>query len=290
MDKSWMTLERCDPRYIEGIANFIDFVKQNSVDPKHLCPCQRCKLHKRKISLDEVYLHLIQHGMMWGYTTWTSHGEVGNGRAMYAVRQQYLMHRSGESSSQSQTHNCNPTMEMLHDTFPYFHNDVMNDAIEVDHLGEVAYEKYQNLVAEAQTPVYIGSEKMVLEMILKTMQAKVENQWVNKSFNDILRLTKLPLPKENNYPDSYQDVKKVLKNLGLGYETIHACEKGCILYYKEFMAFESCPACNEPRYTDTEGSKIPNRVVRYFPLTPRLQRLYMSPQTAKEMRWHGERD
>ncbi|KAL9688547.1 hypothetical protein QQ045_032970 [Rhodiola kirilowii] len=105
----------------------------------------------------------------------------------------------------------------------------MNNDIEVDHLGEVAYEKYQNLVAEAQTPIYIGSEMTVLEMILKTMQAKVENRWSNKSFNDILRLKKLALPKENKYPDSYQDAKKVLKNLGLGYETIHACEKGCIV-------------------------------------------------------------
>ncbi|CAM8999756.1 unnamed protein product [Rhodiola kirilowii] len=87
MDKSWTSLERCDARYIEGIAIFIDFVRRNSVDPNHLCPCQRCKLHKRKISLDEVYMHLIQHGMMRGYTTWTSHGEVGDGRAMYALRQ-----------------------------------------------------------------------------------------------------------------------------------------------------------------------------------------------------------
>ncbi|KAL9674184.1 hypothetical protein QQ045_030454 [Rhodiola kirilowii] len=290
MDKSWMSLERCDARYSEGIAIFIDFVRRNSVDPKHLCPCQRCNLHRRKISLDEIYMHLIQYGMMRGYTTWTSHGEVGDGREMYALRQQYLMHRRGESSSQSQTDHFNPTMEILHDTFPYVRDEVMNDAIEFDHLGEVAYEKYQNLVAEAQTPIYTGSELTVLEIILKTMQAKVENRWSNKSLNDILRLTKLALPKENKYPDSYQDVKKVLKNLGLGYETIHACEKGCILYYKEFMALQSCPVCNEPRYTNTEGSKIPNRVVKYFPLTPRLQRLYMSPHTAKEMRWHGGRD
>ncbi|CAM8973316.1 unnamed protein product [Rhodiola kirilowii] len=102
MDKNWMSLERCDPRYIEGIANFIDFVRRNSVDPNlHLCLSQHCKLYKRKISMDEVYMHLIQYGMMRGHITWTSHGEVGNERAMYALRKQYLMHKSGESSSQS---------------------------------------------------------------------------------------------------------------------------------------------------------------------------------------------
>ncbi|CAM8909848.1 unnamed protein product [Rhodiola kirilowii] len=147
-------------------------------------------------------------------------------------------------------------MEILHDTFPYVHDEVMNDAIEVDHLGEVAYERYQNLVAEAQTPIYTGSEMTVLEIILKTMQAKVENRWSNKSLNDILRLTKLALPKENKYPDSYQDVKKVLKNFGLGYETIHACEKGCILYYKKFMLFKVVP------YAMSQGTQI-LRVARF---------------------------
>ena len=41
---------------------------------------------------------------------------------------------------------------------------------------------------------------------------------------------------------------------------------------------------------DTSGGKrIARKTVRYFPLTPRLQYMYMSDCTAKEMRWHGER-
>jgi len=28
--------------------------------------------------------------------------------------------------------------------------------------------------------------------------------------------------------------------------------------------------------------------MRYFPLAPRLQQLYVSPNTAKEMRWHND--
>lgn len=34
--------------------------------------------------------------------------------------------------------------------------------------------------------------------------------------------------------------------------------------------------------------KIPWKVLRYFPLTPRLQRLFMSSKTATDMRWHSE--
>ncbi|GJS05742.1 hypothetical protein Tco_0322250, partial [Tanacetum coccineum] len=34
------------------------------------------------------------------------------------------------------------------------------------------------------------------------------------------------------------------------------------------------------------GKKVPKKVLRYFPIIPRLQRLYKSSHTAKEMTWH----
>ncbi|XP_028094798.1 uncharacterized protein LOC114294835 [Camellia sinensis] len=52
-----------------------------------------------------------------------------------------------------------------------------------------------------------------------------------------------------------------------------------------------------PRYKQFEGEKndykkkqqrIPQKIVRYFPLIPRLQRLFMSSKTASLMRWHVE--
>ncbi|CAM8886323.1 unnamed protein product [Rhodiola kirilowii] len=76
----------------------------------------------------------------------------------------------------------------------------------------------------------------------------------DKSFNKYLHITKEILPHDNNYPSSYKEVKILLKNMGLGYETIHACEYGCILYYKENKDLLSCPVCGEARY-DERGSK-----------------------------------
>nr|XP_025617017.1 uncharacterized protein LOC112709341 [Arachis hypogaea] len=37
-----------------------------------------------------------------------------------------------------------------------------------------------------------------------------------------------------------------------------------------------------------QKKKIPAKVLRYFPITPRLRRLYMSSKTARLMRWHSE--
>lgn len=38
--------------------------------------------------------------------------------------------------------------------------------------------------------------------------------------------------------------------------------------------------------TLANGRNVPNKVVHYFPLIPRLQRLFTSSKTARFMRWH----
>nr|GFB55896.1 hypothetical protein [Tanacetum cinerariifolium] len=50
-----------------------------------------------------------------------------------------------------------------------------------------------------------------------------------------------------------------------------------------------CPVCNTGRWKDSNipGKKVPKKVLRYFPIIPRLQRLYKSSHTAKEMTWHA---
>ncbi|GJZ43162.1 hypothetical protein Tco_0590417 [Tanacetum coccineum] len=47
--------------------------------------------------------------------------------------------------------------------------------------------------------------------------------------------------------------------------------------------------CNTSRWKDsnTPGKKVPKKVLRYFPIIPRLQRLYKSSHTAKDMIWHA---
>nr|GEY53406.1 hypothetical protein [Tanacetum cinerariifolium] len=50
-----------------------------------------------------------------------------------------------------------------------------------------------------------------------------------------------------------------------------------------------CPVCNTSRwkYNNTQGKKVPKKVLRYFLIIPRLQRLYKSSHTAKEMISHA---
>jgi len=54
-----------------------------------------------------------------------------------------------------------------------------------------------------------------------------------------------------------------------------------------------CMTCGHSRYKPRTGrgkTLVAYKKLRYFPITPRLQRLFMSPQTAKHMTWHQTYD
>ena len=72
------------------------------------------------------------------------------------------------------------------------------------------------------------------------------------------------------------------------YIPIHVYKNNCILFYKDNEQKTEYPKCGEPRYKidNRERKKIPQKVLRYFSLITRLQRLYMSTKIAEEMRWH----
>ncbi|XP_028056155.1 uncharacterized protein LOC114260277 [Camellia sinensis] len=120
---------------------------------------------------------------------------------------------------------------------------------------------------------------------------KVTIHWSNKSVDMMLEfLTKL-LPKDNLVPKSTYEAKKILHELGLSYELIDACVNDCVLFWKANTTLDKCPNCNASRYKTNHGrgKKISRKVLRYFPLTPRLKRLYMSRKRAEDMKWFNEK-
>nr|GFC24868.1 hypothetical protein [Tanacetum cinerariifolium] len=80
------------------------------------------------------------------------------------------------------------------------------------------------------------------------------------------------------------------KTIGLGYESIHACEHDCCLFRgDDNKDLDFCSLCNTSKWKDsnTPRKKVPKKVLLYFSIIPRLQRLYKSSHTAKEMIWHA---
>lgn len=97
------------------------------------------------------------------------------------------------------------------------------------------------------------------------------------------------LPQPNTLPRSYLEARKVLKEVGMEYNIIHCCANGCCLYRGALANAMECPQCNEKRYReDTIGKKIPQKVMRYFPLIPRLRHMYGRKKLAHLMTWHSQ--
>ena len=78
-----------------------------------------------------------------------------------------------------------------------------------------------------------------------------------------------------------------MRSLGLGYEKYDVCSNYCMLYYRADAMKINCDFCRSSRYkprnSTSKGSNKANKQLRYFPLTPWLQRLFMSPYYAKDM-------
>ncbi|KAA0035843.1 uncharacterized protein E5676_scaffold344G00560 [Cucumis melo var. makuwa] len=60
-------------------------------------------------------------------------------------------------------------------------------------------------------------------------------------------------------PSSFYEAKRKLHDLGLEYETIHACKYDCVLYWKEFAHLQHCPTCGKAKYKEEFADMIWHR-------------------------------
>ncbi|KAG8386979.1 hypothetical protein BUALT_Bualt03G0204900 [Buddleja alternifolia] len=128
----------------------------------------------------------------------------------------------------------------------------MRDADLPEQSSESNIEDFERLMSDVRRELYHGCKKYSLvSFIVKLLQIKVVNKMTDKTMNMILELIKDILPVGEIVPPSLYWARKLLSGIGLGYKKIE--------------------------------------VLWYFPLKPRLQRLFMSSKTASYMRWHAEK-
>ena len=106
---------------------------------------------------------------------------------------------------------------------------------------------FEYLFREANKELYSGCRKFsALTFLVKLMHVKVLNFWSDNSFYMLLQVLVDAFPKGLNIPKTYYDAKKMLRELGLGYNSIHACKYYCALFWKENQTLNKCPMCDEP--------------------------------------------
>lgn len=147
-------------------------------------------------------------------------------------------------------------------------------------------------LAEAETPLYpTCANHNKLSAIVSLFRLKTQNEWSDKSFNELLETLPEMLPEENVLHTSLYEVKKFLKSFDMGYEKIHACVNDCCLFRKKLKKLEYCPKCKASRWktnihTGEKKKGVPQKVLLYFPIIPRLKRMFRSEEMAKDLRWH----
>jgi hypothetical protein len=95
-----------------------------------------------------------------------------------------------------------------------------------------------------------------------------------------LKMNILPLP-SNEY-----EASNTLKKLGLSYNVTHVCQKGHMLFCGQYENDQNCPQCGLAQYKIVGKSLVPQKVLRHFPIIPRLKRMYNTPGQASVMTWH----
>ncbi|KAL0286431.1 UNVERIFIED_CONTAM: hypothetical protein Scaly_2792800 [Sesamum calycinum] len=147
------------------------------------------------------------------------------------------------------------------------------------------------LVQAVDQPLYSGCDQSQLAAVARLVNIKAEHM-SERCYDQVSQWASDLLPRDHTLPSSYYNTKKMIRDVGLPVEKIHTCRNGCMLYWKNDIDMEYCKFCGDPRYKPTRGrnprrKKSPYAVLRYLPLTPRLQRLYASPATVEHMTWHA---
>jgi hypothetical protein len=127
-----------------------------------------------------------------------------------------------------------------------------------------------------------------LDAIGRVMAFKSQYSMSRDTFNGLLTVIGSLLPEDHILPKSLYEAQKLLRALKMTYEQIHACPKGRMLFRKEYAEAKYCPKCKSSRFMEIDSGDGQKRqldilvtILRHLSFIPRIQRLYMTEESAK---------
>ncbi|XP_066162982.1 uncharacterized protein [Oryza sativa Japonica Group] len=295
-----MYADRRSKEFIDGVHYFLRVAEANRQRGFICCPCNKCKNQKEYSASRTIHFHLFESGFMPSYNCWTSHGEQGVEMEEDEVEDdnipdfaQYVGFEGNQTGEEEIAADGNDVADDL--------GQMLQDARE-DCESEKEAHKLDKMLEDHRTSLYPGCEQghKKLDTTLELLQWKAKNRVSDKAFGDLLKLIKNILPGGNKLPETTYEAKKIVCPLGLEVHKIHACPNDCILYRgEEYENLEACPVCKALRYKirrddpgEVDGQltkkRIPAKVMWYFPIIPRLRRLFRNKGNARMLRWHAE--
>ncbi|KAL5564647.1 hypothetical protein UlMin_027811 [Ulmus minor] len=253
---------------MNGAWNFVKALEKNQGYPKKiLCPCMNC-VNLSHQYVNDVYEHLVIKGMDPTYRIWVHHGE------------------------QLTAAQLEDDLD-LGDTYDLFMAADM-DSVSMDiGAGKCSEKEFNRNLEDAATPLYEGCMKYTkLSAIVALYKLKKVNGWSDTSFTGLLELLHDILPEKNVLLKSMYLVRRFLRRFDLKYEKIDACLNDCCLFWGENADIDTCPKCNASRWKEDKHTKEIKvgesaKILRYFPIIPRLKRMFRSEEIAESLRWHS---
>ncbi|KAG8501178.1 hypothetical protein CXB51_003312 [Gossypium anomalum] len=244
-------------RYVQPL-----FAGESGVDQK----CGNIYWHFREV----VYEHLIVDGFIRGYKKWIFHGECTSSGTSSTInptypdtdyhqyvrqddmedmlRDAFNMRSHGEQSFPPDfiiSEDCNIGGNVFCKTGTSAPNEEPNE--------EAA--KFYKLLNEMNEELYEGSKYSKLSFCIRLFHLKCLGGWTRNSFTMLLEFPREMFPFAK-IPQSCQDMKRLIKDLGLGYDKIHSCPNDCMLYW---------------------GDQKTNNLV-----------MFATSKALKSMRWHND--
>ncbi|KAH1032847.1 hypothetical protein J1N35_045021, partial [Gossypium stocksii] len=252
IDRIWMKFSRVSNGYRNGVQTFLNFVFQNvSQENMIFCPCKKygnINWHYCEV----VYEHLIVDGFIRG---------IKNGFFMENVHVVEPLQRLIQSVREDDME------DMLRDAFNMrshglqsFSPDLVasNDC----NFSENAFTKTRRSICDEQAndeaaksytlfnemneELYEGSKFSKMLCIL-LFHLKCLGGWTGNSLTMLLEFLRYMFH-FTKISHSCKDMKKLIKNLGIGYNKIHSCPNDCMLYWGDRKNKQSCHVCSKSRW------------------------------------------
>jgi hypothetical protein len=236
------------------------------------CPCSLCQNSRCLEDKRTIDIHLYKNGFVLGYEVWTFHSESG-------------------------------TRVVAEDEHDYAVGDIdrmdeMLEAIEAEVTEDpptIEVEAFFKLLKASEEPLHEHTEVTLLAFIIWLMAIKSKYVFSNNCYNDLVKLINDILLKPHKVPKDMYQSKKVMSALCLKYEKIDVCPDNCMLFWKEHANEKKSLECGQSRFIKvlTQGNEkvmteVAQKQLHYFPITPRLKRLFISKINTRHMRWHKE--
>ena len=286
-----------NPEFLEGLDNFIKFAsgKPAYMDgDKIRCACKKCD-NKCFRDTDEVEYHISRFGFVKNYHIWRFHGERSIEPSENIVEN--TVENTVESESESESAG-NIGMDFEIGAPSTYHTMVLDvggpqfNNEEAEEPPNPNAQQLYDMLDAADNELWSGCRRhSQLSFVVRLMSLKAEYHWPERCYDRLTELIKEGLPDGDLLPNSYYKTKKLLRGMGLPVEKIDCCPNNCMIFWRNDSELHTCRYCGTSRFKEQSESHKNRQVavskMYYFPLTPRLQRLYASKATAAEMRWHA---